>query len=119
MGEVYHAAYIRNEHGWSEVSPPGLYKPDAVPAVEGQGWVGIGTGWVVYAEQLSAHYCKQLDQVLLEAFKYDHPKAVSIAQIALPMFQAGLGRPAAEAAPVYIRNKVALKMSERQPATHP
>jgi len=113
MGEVYHAAYIKQGAEWEEVSAPGLYKPDAVPALAGDGWVGVGTGWVVYAEQLSICYGEQLSEVLLEAFKYDHPKATSIAQIALPMFAAGLGKPPAEAAPVYIRNKVAMKMSER------
>jgi len=116
MGEVYHAAYIRQGAEWKEVSAPGLYKPDAVPALTGDGWVGVGTGWVVYADQLRLCYGEQLSEVLLEAFKYDHPKATSIAQIALPMFAAGLGKPPAEAAPVYIRNKVALKMSERSQA---
>jgi len=119
MGEVYHAAYIRNAQGWDEVSAPGLYKPDAVPAVEGKDWVGVGTGWVVYQEQLQARYGNQLGQIMIEAFIYDHPNASSIIAIAEPMFAAGLGRPAAEAAPVYIRNKVALKMSERQQAVNP
>jgi len=119
MGEVYHAAYIRNAQGWDEVSAPGLYKPDTVPAVEGEGWVGVGTGWVVYREQLQARYGDQLGQIMIEAFIYDHPNASSIIEIAEPMFAAGLGRPAAEAAPVYIRNKVALKMSERQQAVNP
>jgi tRNA threonylcarbamoyladenosine biosynthesis protein TsaB len=44
---------------------------------------------------------------------HSHPTASSIAELALPIFEADLARPAHEAAPIYIRNKVALKMSER------
>jgi tRNA threonylcarbamoyladenosine biosynthesis protein TsaB len=113
MGEVYHAAYEKNGDRWDEVSAPGLYKPEAVPALAGDGWVGVGTGWNVYAEPLKMVYGEKLSEILLEAFVYDHPNAVAIAELAKPMFAAGLGRPAAEAAPIYIRNKVALKMSER------
>src|SRR3990167_7431092 len=32
MGEVYHAAYVKDAAGWQTVIEPGLYKPDAVPA---------------------------------------------------------------------------------------
>jgi len=113
MGEVYHAAYVRNGDSWDEVSAPGLYKPDQVPPLDGDHWTGIGTGWAAYPELLKAAYGEQVSTVLLEALVYDHPTAVSIAELALPLFKAGLGRPAAEAAPVYIRNKVALKTSER------
>ena len=113
MGEVYHAAYVRNGDSWDEVSAPGLYKPDQVPPLDGDHWTGIGTGWAAYPELLKAAYGEQVSTVLLEALVYDHPAAISIAELALPLFHAGLGRPAAEAAPVYIRNKVALKTSER------
>ena len=113
IGEVYHAAYVRNGDSWDEVSAPGLYKPDQVPPLDGDHWTGIGTGWAAYPELLKAAYGEQVSTVLLEALVYDHPVAISIAELALPLFHAGLGRPAAEAAPVYIRNKVALKTSER------
>ncbi len=113
MGEVYHAAYAKNVDTWDEVSAPGLYKPDQVPPLDGDHWTGVGTGWAAYPELLKAAYGGQVSAVLIEALVYDHPTAVSIAELALPLFKAGLGRPAAEAAPVYIRNKVALKTSER------
>lgn len=118
MGEVYHAAYARQDEHWLEVSAPGLYAPEAVPAVDGQGWSGVGTGWQVYADSLAQVYAGQLDSARLATemqapLAAEHPRALSIAQLALPLFMAGQGRPAAEAAPVYIRNKVALKMSER------
>lgn len=113
MGEVYHAAYEKNGTHWDEISAPGLYRPDAVPGLSGDDWVGVGTGWAVYEKCLSNMYGHQLREVRFKANGYDHPNALAIAQLAKPVLAAGLGRPAAEAAPIYIRNKVALKISER------
>jgi tRNA threonylcarbamoyladenosine biosynthesis protein TsaB len=110
MGEVYHAAYARNGADWDEISPPGLYKPAAVPPVAGQGWVGVGSGWAVYGEALKTCYGQQIVQTMPE----EYPKAIAIAELARPLFEAGLGLPAAQAAPIYIRNKVAFKISERE-----
>jgi tRNA threonylcarbamoyladenosine biosynthesis protein TsaB len=110
MGEVYHAAYELRDKAWHEVMAPGLYKPDAVPPIPGNGWVGSGSGWKVYGELLAAQYAGQLADTIPDAY----PHALAIAQLAVPLFEAGQGRPAAEAAPIYIRNKVALKTSERE-----
>jgi len=110
MGEVYHGLYERTVTGWHEVMPAGLYKPEDVPAIPGVGWVGVGSGWASFADALHGAYAQQVDQVFPALF----PHAVAIARLAIPAFEAGQGRPAAEAAPVYVRNKVALKISERQ-----
>jgi tRNA threonylcarbamoyladenosine biosynthesis protein TsaB len=110
MGEIYHAAYVRNNDGWDEVSAAGLSKPEAMPTLAGDGWTGVGNGWQSYAQQLDACYGPQVTQVFPDAF----PQAKAIAELATPIFEAGLGRPAAEAAPIYIRNKVAFKTSERE-----
>lgn len=110
MGEVYHAAYAKNGAAWDEISPPGLYKPEAVPHIAGDGWVGVGSGWETYAQQLETCYRSQITQVFPDAY----PQAVAIAELAKPLFEAGLGQAAAEAAPLYIRNKVAFKTSERE-----
>jgi len=44
------------------------------------------------------------------------PQASAIARLAAPQFAAGLGLDAAEAMPLYLRDKVALKTSEREAA---
>src|SRR5512140_878287 len=44
MGEVYHAAYVKSSADWIEMHAPGLYRPDAVPQVEGADWMGCGSG---------------------------------------------------------------------------
>lgn len=110
MGEVYHAAYVRNGDGWHETSAPGLYKPEAVPLADGLGWTGAGTGWGAYEETLRERFAARTRDILPQA----HPLASSIAALAVPVFAAGQGVPAAQAAPIYIRNKVALTIRERE-----
>lgn len=112
MGEIYHAAYEKKDGEWLEVCTPALFKPEEAPEVEGHDWVGFGTGWLVYPGVLQAVYGKQLSGIPKPDHS-SHPTAKSIAELALPIFEMGLAKPAHEAAPIYIRNKVALKMSER------
>lgn len=110
MGEVYYAAYVRNSGIWQTVIEPGLYKPDAVPAIEGSDWVGAGSGWQTYGEILSHAYQEQLQDVLPDLL----PSASAILRLAQPLFASGKPLPAAEAMPIYIRNRVALKTAERE-----
>ncbi|OAJ69440.1 tRNA N6-adenosine(37)-N6-threonylcarbamoyltransferase complex dimerization subunit TsaB [Methylobacillus sp. MM3] len=109
MGEVYHAAYVRHGSGWQIACEPGLYKPQDVPSIEGGAWFGIGSGWAAYGDILNACYAGQVDKCNGQAF----PHARDIAALAANEFAAGKALPAAEAAPIYIRNKVALTMAER------
>lgn len=109
MGEVYHAAYIKHGNEWREASPPGVYKPEAVPTLNNEDWIGAGNGWAVYQEKLSAVYGCQLIGVKPESY----PAAASIARLSVPLFKEGRAVPAAQAAPIYIRNKVAFTMQER------
>ena len=109
MGEVYHAAYVRAGTAWQTVCEPGLYKPRDVPSVEGDAWFGIGSGWAAYGDILNEHYAGQINGSNGQAF----PHARDIATLAAIEFAAGKAVPAAEAAPIYIRNKVALTMAER------
>jgi tRNA threonylcarbamoyladenosine biosynthesis protein TsaB len=109
MGEVYHAAYEKTVAGWITSIAPGLYKPDAVPLVTGEKWVGAGSGWSTYAPQLSTRYGQQLQSIQPQRL----PTASAILRLAQPVFARGEARPASEAMPVYIRNRVALKTAER------
>ncbi|OGV76374.1 MAG: tRNA (adenosine(37)-N6)-threonylcarbamoyltransferase complex dimerization subunit type 1 TsaB [Methylotenera sp. RIFCSPLOWO2_02_FULL_45_14] len=110
MGEVYHAAYVKDAAGWQTVIEPGLYKPDAVPAIESDGWVGAGSGWHTYSEILSTAYSGQVE-VIQPALL---PTAEAILKLAQPVFASGEAKSASEAMPLYIRNRVALKTSERE-----
>lgn len=109
MGEIYHAAFEKRNGAWQETSVSGLFKPQDAPVITGDDWVGAGSGWLSYGEQLGAIYVAQLKDILPNAL----PTASAILSIAMPLFEAGLGHAAYEAAPIYIRNKVALKTAER------
>jgi tRNA threonylcarbamoyladenosine biosynthesis protein TsaB len=109
MGEVYHAAYRRTVGKWTEVHAPALYKPDAVPRVEGNDWVGCGSGFRAHGAMLAQCYGGALSRIEAGAI----PNAGAMLRLALPLFAESRGLDAAAAAPFYVRDKVALKTSER------
>ncbi len=111
MAEVYHAAYEKRNGIWSAVHEPGLCLPQDSPAVSGDGWFGAGSGFIAHGESLRERYAANLAGVDAQAV----PEAGAIAQLAAVQFAAGQGLDAADALPLYLRNKVALKTSE-QPA---
>jgi tRNA threonylcarbamoyladenosine biosynthesis protein TsaB len=109
MGEVYHAAYRKETSGWQEVLAPGVYKPEAVPSVSGGGWIGCGSGFAVHGARLASRYEARLSAVRPGLA----PTAHAVLRLAAPRFAAGEAMDAAAAVPVYLRDKVALKTSER------
>jgi tRNA threonylcarbamoyladenosine biosynthesis protein TsaB len=109
MSEVYHAAYERREGRWHTANAPGMYAPQQVPILEGHGWIGAGSGFAAYGEALAARFADRIDSIVADAY----PHARDMAALAAPVFEHGLGVPAWEAAPLYIRDKIALKTSER------
>lgn len=110
MHEVYHAAYERRGEEWVTVCEPSLCLAHDAPAVHGSGWFGAGSGFAMYGAALDERYGGQLDGCDAQAV----PQARAIAQLAVPVFAAGLGMDAAQAKPLYLRDKVALKTSERE-----
>ncbi|MBI3529379.1 MAG: tRNA (adenosine(37)-N6)-threonylcarbamoyltransferase complex dimerization subunit type 1 TsaB [Betaproteobacteria bacterium] len=110
MGEIYHAAYRRDGAGWTEIAAPGVGPARSAPMLEGDGWFGCGSGFAVYADALAKRYGRQLDGIAAEL----HPHARSIARLAVPVLAAGGGLPAERAAPIYVRDTVALKMHEQR-----
>ena len=109
MNEVYHAAYEKCGADWRTVHEPGVYAPDNVPMLQGTDWQACGNGFAVYGDKLSSRYGQRLvgiDGTL-------HPHAREIAALSAPIFAAGGGMPAEFAAPIYVRDKVALMTHER------
>lgn len=109
MGEIYHAAYINAGNHWKTVSKPTVCLPQNAPTLPGDNWVGCGSGFDVYYPELSHLYGEQLHDTQLGLY----PHASEVAQIAVTKFANSPDILLMDAAPIYIRNKVALKESER------
>ncbi len=116
MGEIYFAAYRRSQEarGWTAAIEPLLVKPDALPAIEGDEWVGVGSAYDVpaLAGSLMQRYGTQISSTIALAL----PRARDVAMIAARQL-AALGLESAllpeHAAPLYLRNKVAMTIEER------
>jgi tRNA threonylcarbamoyladenosine biosynthesis protein TsaB len=109
MGEVYHAAYRKSGGDWIEMHAPALYQPDGVPQVEGADWVGCGSGFLMHRAVLVQLYGDSISRIDADAV----PNAAAMLRLARAVFASGQGVDAAAAAPHYVRDKVALKTSER------
>jgi tRNA threonylcarbamoyladenosine biosynthesis protein TsaB len=111
MGEIYHAAYEKRGGLWTTASEPCLCKPEHAPALPGADWFGAGSGFAAHRAALQARYGAALRATDGAAV----PQAAAIAALGAAQIAAGGGVDAAEALPLYLRDKVALKTSEREP----
>lgn len=110
MGEIYHAAYEKDGEGWAALSAPSLCKPGDAPPLPGNDWFGAGSGFAAHGVALQQRYAGQLQAVDGTAI----PQAAAIAVLGAAQFASGRGADAAQALPLYLRDKVALKTSERE-----
>ncbi|MFZ1546700.1 MAG: tRNA (adenosine(37)-N6)-threonylcarbamoyltransferase complex dimerization subunit type 1 TsaB [Candidatus Nitrotoga sp.] len=109
MGEIYHAVYEIRAGSWVTICEPSLCLPQQAPQVQGSGWFGTGSGFAMHGDVLHNRYAGQISDSDILAV----PQAIAIAEFAAPLFAAGHGMDAAQAMPFYLRDKVALKTSER------
>ena len=80
-----------------------------MPVAPGEDWTGCGDGFAAYRERLAARLGQCVAAIRPEAA----PSARAVLKLAMPRFAAGEAKDAATAVPVYLRDKVALKTSER------
>jgi tRNA threonylcarbamoyladenosine biosynthesis protein TsaB len=106
MNEVYTALYQRENETWKCLAGPLVCPPDAVPIPESEGFVGVGSGFAAYPNIAAARRLQRVDANLI-------PHARAMARLAAPRLQRGEGLPAENAEPLYIRDKIALKICER------
>lgn len=106
MAEVYWAAYQREGVDWRAVTEPQLALPASVALPDAHGWVGAGNGFAVLGAQHGLPLLRIDDSLI--------PDAAAMAALAARAFARGEGGDAAEAAPIYLRDKVALTVNERR-----
>jgi tRNA threonylcarbamoyladenosine biosynthesis protein TsaB len=105
MGEVYWAQYaVDAAGGCTELVAPTLSAPAQVQALGSP--VACGNGLVAYAEAFEELGLERQPDVM--------PHAAEIGQLARIAFRAGAVLPAAQAQPLYLRNKIAFTSAERE-----
>src|SRR5262245_8235768 len=104
MHEIYYAALEQRDGRWAEAVPAQCVAPAAAPPPPGEGWVGAGNGFAAFPGFL--------ENKVTAVYREIHPSAIAVARLAAPRLAAGEGRDAAEAAPLYVRDKVAFTREE-------
>lgn len=104
MGEVY-VGFFADGEPCGEI---GVYSPQHVPLPETTGWLACGNALAAYpllCERLSPYVSAWQPEL--------QPSAAAVARIAAPRLARGESIDPADAAPLYVRDKVAKTVAER------
>lgn len=108
MGEIYWGVYQRNLSSFAELLGDESVLPATEINVPDLLGVGIGTGWKVYKEELLTRLSNRVIR-----YETDNlPRARAIARLGETVFNQGLAVILEQAMPVYLRDKVAMKVSD-------
>lgn len=105
IGEAYAARYRWAEGAWTVAEAPALWRPEALAVHWGQPVAVAGTALTAYAAALGEPP---------RAWPAARSRAAALGALALAAWERGEARDAAEALPVYVRDKVALTTAERE-----
>lgn len=109
MNEIFWGVYQTNALGLAQLLGAEAVTPaEQVLFPERLGW-GVGSAWAIYAQALTERLNPWLQGLEAEVW----PHAACIAQLGAYDFANGLAVPVEQAMPVYLRDKVAKKQSER------
>jgi tRNA threonylcarbamoyladenosine biosynthesis protein TsaB len=109
MHEVYVAAYEVSGESVAEIMTSKVGAGETVELPSGDGWRGVGDGFVAWGAVLGARLGGRLVSVQPDVL----PTAAAVARLAVPVLARGGGVPAVDAVPLYVRDKVALTTAER------
>ncbi len=103
MGEVYWALYQANDKNIMHlVGKESVCPPDSVIIPPSVNWFGVGSGWETYEQELQDRMAESLVHYRMG----DYPSAENICTLAVDAYQRGEFVDAADALPVYLRDKV-------------
>lgn len=105
IGEIYAARYRHDGVAWQVLDAPALYAPAALAAHWGTPAAVAGTALTEYADALGP---------VARAWPQARSRAAALGALAAAAWARGETRDAAEALPVYVRDKVALTTAERE-----
>jgi tRNA threonylcarbamoyladenosine biosynthesis protein TsaB len=109
MGEIFWGVYRRDALGYAELIGDEAVTPAEQIEFPDLAGVGIGSGWGVYSQELTARLAGRISRYQAELL----PRAGAIARLGARGFEQGLAVAVEQAMPVYLRDKVAKKESER------
>lgn len=107
MGEVYAARYRWQQGDWQPVQAPGLWSPPA-----------LADDWAAAPPQAATGTALAMSDLLRAVPTLDSgdDRAAALIELAQRAWLAGCGQDAAQALPLYIRDKVAQTTAEREAA---
>lgn len=109
MGEIFWGVYEKNPQGFAKLLGEEAVTPATKIIFPHRAGVGIGSAWAVYPSELS-----EVLGTLLHSYQSDNlPQAAAIAQLGVLGLENNQGVAAENAMPIYLRDKVAKKESER------
>ena len=109
MDEVYWACYECSEQGVVEVVNEQVCAPNDVILPGSGSWLGQGSGWDSYQQQLLTAAGK----LVSETDGAVYPDAQTVVKLAAIAYQKGETLTAEQAIPVYLRDKVAKKKAQQ------
>jgi tRNA threonylcarbamoyladenosine biosynthesis protein TsaB len=105
MKEVYWGVYTQTGSDLVLQGKEVVTAPDKVLVPDSGQWVSAGSRWAAYADVLE----DMVDDRFIRALDGCFPSAEAVARLAVKAYEKGMSVSAAEAVPVYIRDKVAKK----------
>lgn len=109
MAEIFWGVYRKNSAGFAELAGEEAVTPATDAIFQPGSGYGVGSGWAVYHDILSARASSQLLGVETGLM----PRAAAVAQLGAYGFECGLAVDVELAMPVYLRDKVAKTQAER------
>ena len=110
MNEIFWGIYQKNSLGLAQLQGEESVTPASEIVRSGVKGAGIGTGWLTYRDIL----CERLADSVVHIETDNLPRASAIAVLGERVFRNNQAVPVEKALPVYLRNKVAKKESERE-----
>jgi tRNA threonylcarbamoyladenosine biosynthesis protein TsaB len=110
MGEIYAATFRRDGDSIIATGDETVIAPAQCELPEGQGWIGVGTGFAAADGALRARFADRFARIDPTAL----PHAADVARLGAIAFDRGEALAPERVEPAYLRNNVALTLAEQR-----
>ena len=109
INEVYWGEYIAVDGLVALSGKEQVILPEAIKSITENQWIGVGSGWQAYPEALAEKAAGHLEHIYADLT----PSAEFVARLAASEYRQGNVLAVEDAQPIYLRNKVADTIAER------